>query len=559
MKKTIWLFLVGGALPLMLNAAALPGVPRDSNFNNTGGYDSTRVEAQMLVNVDADTEVVHFIRDNNDPRVVTKTYVLKHVDPYEFRDYIRQMVQSKRVGNATLQQNYPGNTSDTPPVATVSSPALTSAAAQPGYDPAVQLGSNTAVECLKYADGTGLLIVSAEAYRFEDSPNGIGIDRLVSELDDPDLGALNYGYQMFLYLPKYVPARNLLPLIQNMGMNVSDVTELWQGQDLVAYDPDINCLAFDVANYSCGNIARMLALYDVPIPQVRLKIQLYELTQENDDRIGIDFQSWKNNEGVDFFSVGGRYRNNWEAAYSGSVMPRKRLGSERTSFYNFNPKWNSRYLDFLASRGEAKVVSSGELVLRNRTTAQLSQLSYLFYVDDSGTPPDTSELPGIGGAAGKLLSQIVAKLFQPDPDYPVAKGPTQVSTLSQASFGFTMKVENVSINRDETRFDVILNNTSLLGFQSNGKPRISSGNEVRQTVSLPYGKEGFVIGGLTKENTVKSTTGIPFLKDIPYLKYLFSTESTSVKTSRLIVVASCEYESVSENDLPPGLTAPDTI
>ena len=84
---------------------------------------ATMAAAALLGAVKEDTKVVHFIRDNADPRVITKPYELKHVDPYEFRDYLRQMVQSKRVGNTSLQQAYPGNTNATPPgTATVSSP-----------------------------------------------------------------------------------------------------------------------------------------------------------------------------------------------------------------------------------------------------------------------------------------------------------------------------------------------------------------------------------------------------------------------------------------------------
>ena len=61
--------------------------------------------------------------------------------------------------------------------ATVFQPILTEPLnAQPGYQPRAQRGSNTAVECLKYVDGTGLLIVSAEEYRFKDYGNGMGID-----------------------------------------------------------------------------------------------------------------------------------------------------------------------------------------------------------------------------------------------------------------------------------------------------------------------------------------------------------------------------------------------
>ncbi len=561
MKKTYLILFLSAAASVF--AAEIPGVPRDSNFNNTGGYDSTRIEARLVVNVKDDTDTVHFIRDNNDPRVVTRTYVLKNCDPYEFRDYIRQIVQSKRVGNTSMQQQYPENTTGALPTATESAPVLSPASAQPGYSPNAQLGSNTAVECLKYVDGTGLLLVSAEEYRFKDSTNGIGIDTLVKTLDDPALGDLNYGYQMFLYMPKFVPARNLLPLIENSGMNISDVSELWQGQDIVAYDSGLNWLAFDVANYSCENIAAMLKKFDVPIPQVKLKIKVYELTRENDDRIGLDFQNWKNNSGVDFFSVGGHYRNNWTASYSpGTLVPDKFFGSERTGFFNFNPKWNTRYIDLLASKGRAKVIHSGEITIRNASPGSFSRYTQLIYVDNS-KPAVNSQDPSQGAADHgvgiyQLLSDIAGKALGGSP-LAVAKGNQQNTAVSTAQFGFSMTVNNVTVGTDETQFDVTLSNSSLLGFQSSGAPRISAGNTVQQTVSLPHGKDTFIIGGLVKHNIVTSTTGIPYLVDIPWIgKYLFGTTSKSLKQSQLVVVGQCINDTLPDKPHVRGGSKPQT-
>ena len=562
MKKILSVFLSAAAG--ILSSAEIPGVPRDSNFNNTGGYDATRVEARLVVNVRDDTKKIHFIRDNNDPRVVTKTYVLKNTDPYQFRDYLRQIVQSKRVGNTSLQQNYPGNTQQTPYQATESSSSLASPAAQPGYNPAAQLGSNTAVECLKFADGTGLLLVSAEEYRFKDSTNGIGIDTLVATLDNPALGDLNYGYQMFLYMPRFVPARNLMPLIENSGMNISDVSELWQGADLVAYDSGLNWLAFDVANYSCENIAAMLAKFDVPIPQVKLRIKVYELTTENDDRIGLDFQNWKNNEGADFFSVGGRYRNNWTAAYSGgTLVPDRFFGSERTGFFNFNPKWNTRYIDLLASRGKAKIVHSGEICLRNAYSGGFTRYTQLVYVDNSqpvanAQNPQNPGTPDYGTGAYRLLSELAGKVLGGAP-LAVGKGNAQKITVSTAQFGFSMQVNSVAVGLKETQFDITLSNSSLIGFSSNGTPRISDGNTVKQMVSLPHGMDTFVIGGLVKHNIVTSTTGIPYLVDIPWIgKYLFGTTSKSVKQSQLIVVGQCIDDTLEDKPHVKGRTKPET-
>ena len=545
-KYIVILSALGFALPV-LRAAETPAPPRDSNFGNTDAYGNTRVEVHLQVPVKDEAKVVHFVRDNNDPRVVTKAYLLKHVDAYEIRDYLRQMVQSKRVGNTSLQQIFPMNTTALPYAATTSSAELTTpATAQPGYNPPLQLGSNTAVECLKYADGTGLLIISAEEYRFKNHENGMGFDSLVEFLDKPTMGE-NLGTQTFFYIPKFVPARNLMPMIENVGMNVTDVTEIWQGQDLVAYDPDLNWLVFDVTNYSQPNIEKMLAEYDVPIPEVRLKITVYELYHENDDKIGLDFQAWKNNQGADFFSVGGRYRDNWAATYGGAMG---QTGSERTSFYNFNPKWNSRYLDFLTSKGHAKVTYTGELCIRNNTPALLDRKTQIFYVDTSKPAGDATAFPDMGVGPYELLSKLIGREIA-DNDLPVGKGNRQ-EVEKFTGFGFTMKVENASVNLAETRFTISLTNSSLIGFESNGTPRISSNSVVSQDVSLPYGRDSFVIGGLRKQEEVKSESGIPILKSIPWIGYLFSTKSTSIKHSELVVLGECEWAAPMDKPQQPA-------
>ena len=546
MKYIVILSALGFALPV-LRAAETPAPPRDSNFGNTDAYGNTRVEVHLQVPVKDEAKVVHFVRDNNDPRVVTKAYLLKHVDAYEIRDYLRQMVQSKRVGNTSLQQIFPMNTTALPYAATTSSSELsTPATAHPCYNPPLQLFSNTAVECLKYADGTGLLIISAEEYRFKNHENGMGFDSLVEFLDKPTMGE-NLGTQTFFYIPKFVPARNLMPMIENVGMNVTDVTEIWQGQDLVAYDPDLNWLVFDVTNYSQPNIEKMLAEYDVPIPEVRLKITVYELYHENDDKIGLDFQAWKNNQGADFFSVGGRYRDNWAATYGGAMG---QTGSERTSFYNFNPKWNSRYLDFLTSKGHAKVTYTGELCIRNNTPALLDRKTQIFYVDTSKPAGDATAFPDMGVGPYELLSKLIGREIA-DNDLPVGKGNRQ-EVEKFTGFGFTMKVENASVNLAETRFTISLTNSSLIGFESNGTPRISSNSVVSQDVSLPYGRDSFVIGGLRKQEEVKSESGIPILKSIPWIGYLFSTKSTSIKHSELVVLGECEWAAPMDKPQQPA-------
>ena len=485
-----------------------PGIPRDKNNAPTASYMDSQVQAQLRVDLDRDTDAVHFIRDNNDPRVITKTYLLKHAHPYAVRSLLRDAITTKRVD-----------------------------------------ASYTGVETILFEDGTALLFVSAEEYRFKDHENGMGIDSLVARLDQP--GMLNSsGQPKFVYFPANVPAATLMPMIEKVGMNVKDdEAELIGGKDKVKLDPDLNCLFFNTASYSRKNIEEMLRKYDVPLPEIKIKLNVYELYSENDDKLGVDFQAWKNNEGTDFFSVGGRFRDNW-AATSGGTMARPQ-GSERTSFYNFNPKWNTRYLDFLTSKGKAKIAYSGEVTVRQNTTSTLSRTTQIFYTDTTVPPDDTQET--IDNWFTRPLDNALQALGRESPgnDIRIGKDNQQNVTRAPQSFGFTMTVKAGSIAPEAAILQISLDNSSLIGYQSSGAPRIQKGNTIRNSVMISTKRNEFVIGGLEKREVVRGSTGVPYLKDIPGLGYLFQVESESTRKSQLVVAAQCEYvypESISPEE-----------
>ena len=297
-------------------------------------YADTRVQAKLNVTVREDTDVVHFIRDNADPNVVTKTYVLKHADPYEIRSYLREIVQSRRVDD-----------------------------------------SNTGIQAIKYNDGTGIIMVSAEDYRFEDSVNGQGIDSIIELLDKPGVISATGG-AVYVYQPKYRSAEELRDMIEAAGADVADdVTENIGGTDLIRCDNGLNLLVFDTTQFSRKNIETVLKEYDRPYPEVRAKVTVYELYAENDAKLGLDFQAWKNNDGIDLFSTGGRFMKNFTS--DGSALVRKGGWSD-TQYLNFNPKWNTKYIDFLTSKGKAKVLLTSELAIRSDATAEIERTSQVF-------------------------------------------------------------------------------------------------------------------------------------------------------------------------------------
>ena len=254
----------------------IPGGTNAGNNNPTAGYGSSTVQTQIRVDLKDTDEAVHFVRGNTDPFVITKLYELKHANPYAIRGYLLNVVKGVQINESPVQ-----------------------------------------VDSIKFNDGRGVVLVSAEDYRFENNGKGDSIDEIVAELDQPNMYYTS-GKPRMIYFPKVNAAANLREMLINVGASGNDV-EFTHGVDRLVVDGGLNALFIAAPFWSWNAIKEQLDQYDKPMPEIRLSYQLLEISTENDDKLGVDFQSWKNNDGVDFFSAGGRYRNNWALTFAGGI------------------------------------------------------------------------------------------------------------------------------------------------------------------------------------------------------------------------------------------------
>lgn len=553
-------------------AALLPGLRAAAEWDKpTPSPLPTQVLPLLNVEVNRETDAITFVNTNNDPFVYTRVYVLKHADPYEIRPFIMAAVRSRRV--------------DT---------------------------NDTKVEAIRYMDGTGMLIVSAEQYRFEPVENGMSIDQIVEMLDKPGL-ASETGRKFFLYYPKYWDSATLAALVRRVGMTeADDDVELQGGIDTVRADVGLNALMFHTSPFSQKAIERILKEYDAPVTEALVDYKIYEIDSENDGNLGVDFQAWKNGPGADLFAAGARYASGWD--FLNNNVASNLIKSSHTSAFNFNPKWNSKYLDFLVAKSKAKVITSGRTSIMNRCTGTISSVTQIPVIEageetagDSGpvTLSDALLIPawntdytlnavdqekglainirpaGYTGevvitrtkintrtyynisldksgayltrADGKnlgrtckaydvsvtLTDNTVTPPVTTDVDdwtsacsYTIRKDKKRVT--KQAEFGFTLEL-TPEVNTEASQIKVAMSNTNLLGFKGNGEPRTS---ETVLNTSLQMANDGgvFYIGGLEKSALVRSVSKVPFLGDIPFLGWVFSGESESVKKTQIVAV-----------------------
>ena len=577
---------------------SIPGTPRDRNNNTTGGYAPSNVQAQLKIDVKDGTKEVNVIRDNNDPYVITKPYTLKNADPYAVRSYLEAAVGAKSVNDSPAQ-----------------------------------------VMAVKYRDGIGVVLVSAEEYRFKDSKEGRGIDAIVASLDRKGLTYLPDA-DTHIYFPRISRASNLRDMLQKVGSSELD-PQFAVSPATVLVDAELNALLVKAPAWKWKEMREMIKLYDRPIPEVRVAYRILEIYAENDDRIGVDFQSWKNNDGVDLFATGMIVRRNWGTFFTSGIEAN---GNNKTNYWNFNPKWNTRYLDLMTSIGKAKCLAQGEIVAQNRKTSVLQVCSGFFYdrtyykagarsiaegtgefvyadinpdtilresttkimpvntlkdaydsmgltvtmpsgakvplsnfivdagytlrmmgtqtttttkyeaaakalEDNSYTSPISKYLTGYVDADGKATpgayynidwATQTAMWSNKDAAPGIIHGWLQYPMVVNG-FRFDLKVTPVVTgNAAQLNFD--LSSISLLGWNADGSARRSF-SKTATTVQIGRQAQEFVIGGLRKSESVRSTAGLPFFKDLPVIGRALSTESESLKQSQLVLIAHVKYSS----------------
>jgi len=112
-------------------------------------------------------------------------------------------------------------------------------------------------------------------------------------------------------------------------------------------------------------------------------------------------------------------------------------------------------------------------------------------------------------------------------------------------FKFSMEVTPV-VSGMAAVLPIKVSGVSLLGWNSDGSPRLSQ-SDFETEIHLGYEARDFVIGGIKRQQIVRSVSGLPILKDIPILGWAFSSESETARETELILSVHAEYSQPADN------------
>ncbi len=336
-----------------------------------------------------------------------------------------------------------------------------------------------------------------------------------SKIDAYGTGVAGTGIAYGTYKPKFRASKDMRKVI--VGGEVSSGSL----DSKVRLDSATNMFYFKDTPYRVKDIKDKLAWLDKPIPQARIELTVYEVRDSDLKDIGIDYLAWKNGPGLNLFEAG------YEAL---SVQAAETIFNELTQrgldlFGNFSygfggmytaPAFDFSFIRILEQNGKATVNSTASVMVSN-VADKVFAVSFSPEYQNILKDEDHRSSVDVGGSAELSLSISSA-------------------TITGAKDGVV-------------NFDYTLVGSNVVERNNMGV-EISETTETTSSVTLAFNSEKLLMNW-TLSSDVEQTIGVPFLCELPILKYIFGTTTNNTEITHYFIVAKAVPVAIN-NAMQPG-------
>ncbi len=317
------------------------------------------------------------------------------------------------------------------------------------------------------------------------------LENVISNMDAKD----DSGLQKLEIIPlENSEAKNVVTSLQQV-LDKKQYTKPADKPTVGVYD-ELNALIVSGFSEDINSIKAMVKILDVEKPQVFVRARIIEINQNKTDSLGIKYGL-----GGGALTDGGLFT--FAANLGGTALAfdpskvMKMSGVTANAGIIFGAT-----IDFLASNGAAKTLSEPTLLCVNNQESSI-------YVGRTEPVISSSQQ----GSATTSLSR---------------------NTYTRQDIGLTLKIKPRLSSGDKvtlittTKLEDIVN-SSIPGLPSTTK------REVLTTAIVNNG-ESVIIGGLIYSKDTDEAQGIPLLRDIPILGYLFDSKRESSTQINLVII-----------------------
>ena len=371
--------------------------------------------------------------------------------------------------------------------------------------------TNSAVDRLKYGYGKKqFLIVTTPSKMMKCIEEIIPkLDHAGGKLDPSGSIVAGTGIARFTYQPRFRSSEEMV--------NISN--RLIRAAGYAFRDSSSNLIYWKDTNAVGKYIGMWMRVFDHPLPQVELVFKVYEVRQSQLNDIGIDYLAWKNGPGLNMLSFGFESISvdTVENAFSNMDM----FSSWSYGGMFVAPKFDMSFIRMLSQKGSAKISSTASLTVINNYTG-----SYYvrFAPENQNLSKDDRDRTYVVAGASNSFNAVVSS--------PVIcfrrTGEVDTSYIGDG-FNFTTFSSlggSVQFKYELTSNDVVERN--------NRGTELTDRSYVSSSLTADIGMER-LLAVYKRQQAVEQTVGVPFLSDIPVVKYLFSTTTKVNEDVKLFV------------------------
>lgn len=289
----------------------------------------------------------------------------------------------------------------------------------------------------------------------------------------------------------YADITSLLPILKDY---------LTPDRSSLQQDPRTNSLIVKDTLDSIERVKKIIELLDTQTPQVLIEAKIVEANENYSKRIGL---SHGLSFGYDPIPASTNLPTSAGPGFSFSSAP----SSSSTPFMGFNVTAFKRLanldfnLELMESEGKGRIITSPKVITQNKKPATITS-----------TEKQNFLLPVVAGSTG-------------------ATAPT----ISSVSIDLKLTVTPQVTNEGAINMDVSLSKGSFT-TPAGGSTIPGTTQRLLSTNVLVDNGSTVVLGGLYNTNTSESHSGVPFLKDLPLVGWLFRTPyNPSTSRSELLI------------------------
>ncbi len=265
-------------------------------------------------------------------------------------------------------------------------------------------------------------------------------------------------------------------------------------------DPLGNRLIFSGTPSEYERLLPLLRQLDLPPAEVLVEVMIAQIQLTDSTEFGVDWTIRNLNDQA----FNGQFSGETDIASGLSgIVSDGGFGPTGVAFSVLSPDVEVA-IDAFAQNNQVTVLSTPRLLARSGGSAQVQVGTEVPVLSSSAT--DNT------GGAGTIIQQVEYR-----------------------STGIILSIEPIVFS--DNRIDLTISqevSSTLPGPGVQGNPVFNNTN-VSTLLSLEDGGTA-VIGGLIQDNVTRDNSGVPFIKDVPVLGSLFSTNSTSVDRTELVIL-----------------------